>query len=86
MGREKEPREQDQASRWLRGNRGFRGDTALVFIDDRDDYGELREVAIGFIGMRLYNLVFVSKDDDTLRIVSLRPANRMEARRYEQGC
>ena len=57
-----------------------------MFIDDRDDYGEQREVAIGFIGMRLYNLVFVSKDDDTLRIVSLRPANRMEARRYEQGC
>jgi uncharacterized protein len=60
----------------------FEWETALEFIDDREDYGELREVAIGFIGVRLYYLVFATNDDGTVRVISLRPADRAEARRY----
>ena len=60
----------------------FDWDSALEFIDDREDYGELREVAISFIGVRLYYLVFLTNDDGTVRVISLRPANRAEARRY----
>jgi hypothetical protein len=48
--------------------------TALIFVDDREDYGELREVAIGFIGDGLHHLVFSSDDDQTARIISLRKA------------
>ena len=31
----------------------FDWDTAHIEIDDREDYGELREIAWGFIGVRL---------------------------------
>ena len=46
----------------------FDWDSALEFIDDREDYGELREVAISFIGVRLYYLAFLTNDDGTVRV------------------
>jgi len=42
---------------------GFDWDHAMVEIADREDYGELREQATGFIGVRLYVLVFSRRDD-----------------------
>ncbi len=63
----------------------FEWGTAVTFIDDREDYGELREIAIDFHGMRLYYLIFVALDDEAVRIFSFRPANKAEARRYGQG-
>ena len=64
--------------------RAFDWATAVSDIDDREDYGELRETATGFIGLTLYYLVYVVEDDDpeTIRIISLRPANKAESRRY----
>lgn len=32
----------------------FEWDSALVFVEEHEDYGELREVAIGFVGISLY--------------------------------
>ena len=58
--------------------------TAIVEVDDREDYGELREIAFGFIGAVLYCLIFTWLDDDTVRVISLRPANKREAKRYAQ--
>ena len=60
---------------------GFDWHTAATDIDDSEDYGELRETAIGFIGLDLYYVIFVVQDDAAIRIVSLRPASRAEARR-----
>jgi uncharacterized protein len=61
----------------------FDWDTALEREDDRFDYGETRFVAIGQIDDRLYVMVFTEgSDDDTLRIISLRPAERREMRYY----
>jgi uncharacterized protein len=57
--------------------------TAVTFIDDREDYGELREVAIGFIGMRLHVLVFTRRGE-RIRIISLWKATKSEARRYAE--
>ena len=56
-------------------------DTALVTVDDRFDYGERRQVAIGYIGLRLYVLAYVERRD-VLRVISLRKANRREIERY----
>jgi uncharacterized DUF497 family protein len=56
-------------------------DTALVSIDDRYDYGEPRLEAIGLIGSRLHVLVFNLRET-TVRIISLRKANRREVRHY----
>ncbi len=56
--------------------------------DDRFDYGEVRQVAFGQIGGRLFVCVFVDRGS-TRRIVSLRKANSREVKRYaetiEQG-
>jgi uncharacterized DUF497 family protein len=59
----------------------FDWDTAVTAIDDRQDYGEVREVAIGFIGVTLYSLVFTRRSD-RIRIISLRKAESREKRFY----
>jgi uncharacterized protein len=62
---------------------GFDWDTALEREDNRLDYGEVRFVAIGLIDVRVYILVFTEgSDDDTVRIISLRPAEKHELRFY----
>ena len=61
----------------------FEWATAVKNIDAREDYGELRDVAIGFIGERLHYLVYVSDDDENcIRLISLRRATQREKRRY----
>lgn len=67
----------------LQAATGFNWDTALEREDDRFDYGELRFVAIGLIDARLYVMVFTQgSDDDAVRIISLRPAEKHETRYY----
>jgi uncharacterized protein len=58
--------------------------TADIQIDDRADYGELREIATGFIGDVLHVLVYTARDDE-IRVISLRKANWQERRRYGHG-
>lgn len=62
---------------------GFDWDTALEREDNRFDYGELRFVAIGLIDHRLYVMVFTEgSDDNAIRVISLRPAEKHEVRFY----
>jgi uncharacterized DUF497 family protein len=63
---------------------GFDWDTALIEVDDREDYGELREVAIGFIGAGLHVMVFTRRGAAT-RIISLRRAENKEKVRYVEA-
>ncbi len=63
------------------GARHFDWETAVVAIDEREDYGELRELALGFIGVRLHAMVFTRRGR-SIRVISLRKANRTEVRRY----
>jgi uncharacterized DUF497 family protein len=58
--------------------------TATLRIDDREDYGEVRIRAIGFLDARLHTLVFTDQDDD-MRIISLRKSNRTEMRLYDEN-
>jgi uncharacterized protein len=44
--------------------RHFDWETAVITIDDREDYGELREMAFGFIGVRLHAMAL--RDVETL--------------------
>ena len=67
----------------LQAATGFDWDTALEREDDRFDYGEVRFVAIGLIGARLYVTVFTEGSvDDVVRVISLRPAEKHETRFY----
>jgi uncharacterized DUF497 family protein len=59
----------------------FDWETAVITIDDREDYGELREMAYGCIGVRLHAMAFTRRGDK-VRIISLRKANGTEVRRY----
>jgi uncharacterized protein len=62
----------------------FEWQTAFVFVDDREDYGELREIAIGFIGPGLYVLTFTRRGEQ-IRIISLRKAQKNDVRRYAEA-
>ena len=67
----------------LQAARGFDWDTALEREDDRFDYGEIRFVTIGLIETRLHVMAFAEgSDDDTVRVISLRPAEQHETRFY----
>ena len=61
----------------------FEWDDAVVWPDERKDYGESRMVGIGYIGNRLYFIVFVDRGDER-RIISLRKANKREESIYAQ--
>jgi uncharacterized DUF497 family protein len=55
--------------------------TAQVIEDKRREYGERRFRAFGFIGPRLHAVVFTRRAA-VMHVISLRKANRREARRY----
>jgi uncharacterized DUF497 family protein len=56
-------------------------DSAMECLDDQQDYGEERYIGFGFIGDRLYCVVYVDRDDGR-RIISLRRANKREVQNY----
>lgn len=67
----------------LRDAARFEWETALEREDDRFDYGEMRFVAIGFINARVHVLVFAEgSDENAVRAISLRLAEKHEARFY----
>lgn len=56
---------------------------AKIWQDTRKDYGEARYIALGYIGDRLFSLVFTLRGD-VMRVISLRKANPREVYSYEQ--
>ncbi len=61
----------------------FEFETAVIRLDLRQQYGEPRFNAIGYIGNRLYHLTFTLRADK-IRVISLRKANRREVKRYAE--
>ena len=62
---------------------GFEWETAVTWLDTRKDFGESRIGCLGYVGLRLYAMVFVDRAGDR-RIISLRKANRREVERYAE--
>jgi uncharacterized DUF497 family protein len=62
----------------------FEFESALVHIDDRQEYGEVRYVAVGLLQGRLHVLCFTEQPDG-IRVISLRRANEREVKRYAQS-
>ena len=62
----------------------FEWPTAVIRVDDREDYGELRELALGFIGVRLYVMAYTARGA-TARLIMLRKATVKEVRDYEEA-
>lgn len=62
----------------------FDFEAAVFLVDDRENYGEVRIRAIGFLEARLYSLVF-ALDGEDIRAISLRKATRHEEKEYEEN-
>ena len=56
-------------------------DSALVWPDTRQHYGEARQSALALLGPRVYFVAFVDRADGR-RVISLRKANPREVRDY----
>ena len=56
-------------------------DAALVWIDDRFEYAELRMIALAPKTKILYYVAFVDRGE-VRRVISLRRANRREVKHY----
>lgn len=61
----------------------FDFENAHYEIDDRNDYPEMRIVALGFIGHRVHVLCFTPTERG-IRAISFRKANPRETRDYEK--
>lgn len=59
-------------------------DDALVWVDDRFDYGECRMIALAPETGILYFVAFVDRGS-VRRVISLRRANRREVKHYVQS-
>ena len=59
-------------------------EAALVWVDDRFDYAELRMIALAPKTETLYYVAFVDRGE-ARRFISLRRANRREVKHYVQS-
>ena len=57
----------------------------LTFLDDGDNYGEPRWIALGRIHSLIGVVVYTERRGDVIRIISARKATKHEVRRYERS-
>jgi uncharacterized DUF497 family protein len=55
----------------------------LTWIDDRQDYGELRYITIGALSPKAVLVVVHTERNGKTRLISARKANRKERKRYD---
>ena len=51
---------------------------AVVGFDEREDYGEERWIAVGYLGNVLAVVVFTMPDEEIVRLISARKVSRRE--------
>lgn len=56
----------------------------LTELDERFDYGEDRWLSIGFLGVGVIVIVWTERQDNLIRIISARRANRYEREKFAQ--
>ena len=56
----------------------------VVELDERENYGEDRFVAIGLLDGRVVVIVYTEPDAQTIRIISLRKSLSYKQKYYEQ--
>ena len=55
---------------------------AITSADSRQDYGELRRITIGLVAEEVFVVVVHTDRNKIARIISVRPANKKERRKY----
>lgn len=58
-------------------------DNAWIYEDERNEYNEVRYIALTMLDGRLHFVCF-TETEDGIRIISFRKANNREVKRYEQ--
>ena len=53
----------------------------VTFVDSRANYGEVRKISIGRIGVNICVVVYTERDE-TMRIISARRANARERKKF----
>ena len=56
----------------------------LTELDDRFDYGEDRYIGIGFLANGVAVVVWTERQENTIRIISARKANRYERQKFQE--
>ncbi len=56
----------------------------VINIDDRFPYDEERYIGIGFLRNLIAVVAFVEKQEDVIRIISARKANKHESKSFEK--
>lgn len=59
-------------------------DDAFVIEDPHDDYDETRYILQGMLEQHIVIVVFTVQDDEVIRIISMRKANKREQTSYVQ--
>jgi hypothetical protein len=54
----------------------------LERADDREDYGEVRWIALGRAGLEIYRVTFTWKSENRIRIIGAQKANKKERQTY----
>ena len=57
----------------------------LERIDDREDYGEVRFIALGTVDTEVYPVVFAWRSENLIRIISAQKASRDEREIYHRA-
>ena len=56
----------------------------LERVDDREDYGEIRSIALGRVDTQVYRVVFTWRGKNLIRIISAQKASRDEREIYHR--
>ena len=56
----------------------------LVALDEREEYGEDRWIGIGMLKTRTVVVLYTEREENVIRIISLRKATSDEQKRYEE--
>ena len=62
--------------------RAFDDENRITIVDNRSDYGEIRDITLAKIDNRVYVVVFTVRSF-IIRLISARKANKREVKRYE---
>ena len=54
----------------------------VEWIDDRENYGEERYIALGRVDLSVYRVVYSLPNDGAIRIISAQKADKHERKRY----
>jgi len=57
----------------------------VIDLDDQYDYGEERWLGMGMLRNSVVVVVFTERNQDTIRIISARQANKYERQQYQRA-